>query len=425
MNIQDAYKKLDLAKGLNKERVEDQYRKLKSEIESKISSTHNDRLKQVYVNRLAEVEEAYNVLVEHFYAPNDVSNKQLNNFDSNVSFFAKNKSLFVIASISLLFFVGIIGYWMFNKEVPPTSEFKTLSLQFLDSDCSNQNCELDNCCIYSFSDGEKKYTFKKSSNVENDQFVQGNTYELTVNVHSELISECDWTECLCLGSDKFCNTIVAFSSSSNEAVDSKARTLNDLLASELNYNLTSSGNISTGEQFDLKFEKPNNLEEYFKYSLKCPICSSISKINNDEYVATTNQTGEFDIEVFITDSNTGEIKSIGKTMFESKQRIPNIDPKKTITHWLNNISNEEGFKMQTKWSTSSSYMSGYGTTDRINVTCMEEISNNGSKATVRVCYEAYDAQNNDLELIQIFSLTNYGSKGWKWDSIKNESVKVL
>jgi hypothetical protein len=36
MNIQDAYKKLDLAKGLNRERVESQYQNLKAELEPKI-----------------------------------------------------------------------------------------------------------------------------------------------------------------------------------------------------------------------------------------------------------------------------------------------------------------------------------------------------------------------------------------------------
>jgi hypothetical protein len=66
MNIQDAYKKLDLAKGLNFERVESQYQNLKAELEPKISGTQNERLKQVYTNRLDEVEQAYAVLNAHF-----------------------------------------------------------------------------------------------------------------------------------------------------------------------------------------------------------------------------------------------------------------------------------------------------------------------------------------------------------------------
>jgi hypothetical protein len=66
MNIQDAYKKLDLAKGLNRERVESQYQNLKAELEPKISGTQNERLKQVYTNRLEELEQAYAVLIAHF-----------------------------------------------------------------------------------------------------------------------------------------------------------------------------------------------------------------------------------------------------------------------------------------------------------------------------------------------------------------------
>ncbi len=66
MNIQDAYKKLDLAKGLNRERVESQYQNLKTELEPKISGTQNERLKQVYTNRLDEVEQAYAILIAHF-----------------------------------------------------------------------------------------------------------------------------------------------------------------------------------------------------------------------------------------------------------------------------------------------------------------------------------------------------------------------
>jgi hypothetical protein len=66
MNIQDAYKKLDLAKGLNRERVESQYQNLKAELEPKISGTQNERLKQVYTNRLEEIEQAYAVLIAHF-----------------------------------------------------------------------------------------------------------------------------------------------------------------------------------------------------------------------------------------------------------------------------------------------------------------------------------------------------------------------
>jgi hypothetical protein len=125
MNIQDAYKKLDLAKGLNEDRVKDQYRQLKTEIESKISSTQNDRLKQVYTNRLAEVEEAYGFLIDHFN--NDGGNsatisnsEQTKPVIENVSVVSKskpnNKKIVIISSmvlglalIGVLFFLNIGG----------------------------------------------------------------------------------------------------------------------------------------------------------------------------------------------------------------------------------------------------------------------------------------------------------------------------
>jgi hypothetical protein len=66
MTPQEAYKTLDLAKGLGMDRVEAQFTKLKAEMESKIASTSNERLKQVYSNRLNEIEEAYAALIEHF-----------------------------------------------------------------------------------------------------------------------------------------------------------------------------------------------------------------------------------------------------------------------------------------------------------------------------------------------------------------------
>jgi hypothetical protein len=120
MNIQDAYKKLDLAKGLNEDRVKDQYRQLKTEIESKISSTQNDRLKQVYTNRLAEVEEAYGFLIDHFN--NDEGNsatisnsEQKKPVIENVSVVSKskpnNKQIVIISSMILgLALIGVLFF---------------------------------------------------------------------------------------------------------------------------------------------------------------------------------------------------------------------------------------------------------------------------------------------------------------------------
>jgi hypothetical protein len=66
MTPQEAYKTLDLAKGLGMDRVEAQFIKLKTEMEEKITSTNNERLKQVYSTRLDEIEDACAVLIEHF-----------------------------------------------------------------------------------------------------------------------------------------------------------------------------------------------------------------------------------------------------------------------------------------------------------------------------------------------------------------------
>jgi hypothetical protein len=74
MNIQEAYKKLDLARGLGKDRVDSQYFSLKNELESKILVTQNDKLKEVYTKRLEEVEYAYSALLDHF--ENNSSDKE-------------------------------------------------------------------------------------------------------------------------------------------------------------------------------------------------------------------------------------------------------------------------------------------------------------------------------------------------------------
>jgi hypothetical protein len=66
MKTQEAYKTLDLAKELGMDRVEAQFLKLKTEMEEKIASTSNGRLKQVYITRLNEAEIAYATLIEYF-----------------------------------------------------------------------------------------------------------------------------------------------------------------------------------------------------------------------------------------------------------------------------------------------------------------------------------------------------------------------
>ena len=126
MNIQDAYKKLVLAKGLSKERVEDQYVQLKLEIEAKISSTNNERLKVVYTNRLVEVQEAYNCLINHFDNNGELNEKKSNSEEfqpiiEDVSVGAskaqlKNKKIFILSLVCVVL-ISIVGFLYFNSDV--------------------------------------------------------------------------------------------------------------------------------------------------------------------------------------------------------------------------------------------------------------------------------------------------------------------
>ena len=59
MTTQDAFKKLDLAIGIGKDRVELKFNQLKNELNEKIRITSNEKLKGIFVSRLNEVETAY------------------------------------------------------------------------------------------------------------------------------------------------------------------------------------------------------------------------------------------------------------------------------------------------------------------------------------------------------------------------------
>jgi len=71
MTTQEAFKKLDLAIGLGKDRVELKFNQLKKELNEKIRITSNEKLKGIFVSRLSEVDEAYAVLLDYF-EPNSV-----------------------------------------------------------------------------------------------------------------------------------------------------------------------------------------------------------------------------------------------------------------------------------------------------------------------------------------------------------------
>lgn len=71
MNIQEAYKKLDLARGLDQKRVDEKFNLLKNELEERIANSQNEKLKQVFINRLNDIENAYQFLTEYFIEQNN------------------------------------------------------------------------------------------------------------------------------------------------------------------------------------------------------------------------------------------------------------------------------------------------------------------------------------------------------------------
>jgi len=84
MNTQEAYRQLDLAQGLDFDRVQTQYTILKTGLSEKITKTSNAALKDVYQKRLDEVEQAYKVLAKHFNQ--DISEYDLHPEESTDSF---------------------------------------------------------------------------------------------------------------------------------------------------------------------------------------------------------------------------------------------------------------------------------------------------------------------------------------------------
>lgn len=426
MTPQEAYKKLDLARGIGKERVQIQFETIQLEMQEKIAATTNDRLSKVFQNRLSEAEEAYAVLLEHFDSPeNDRAFDQNVNTSKGGPKSIPKKTLLI--SFLTIICMGILLFLILKKEeveVVSNEFLKDVSLEYTGIDCLPNDCA-PNCCILSFTDGQKVYEFNINPDLNYSDLIAGNTYKLSLSTDQESSSKCRWDECGCDGAAICSSKIVSFGLESNTDIPLASRNINDLSPSELMYKLNASSDIQPGRKFKLNLNKTAELENYFAFSLDCPGCSSISKISENEYETTTNRTGAFDIETFISDTRTGDKKSLGITTFESKPQIPNSNPQLTMRHWLSNVSNREGYKMQTKWTTYSNYEQGYGSTNRTVVNCLDELSNNGTEAKVRVCYQSFDPQNSDLELVQIFQLRNFGADGWKWYAVSNESIKVL
>jgi hypothetical protein len=65
MTIQEAYKRLNLAKGLGQERVDVKLKELTSDLERKIAATSNEKLRQIFETNLVEVQEAYEFIREY------------------------------------------------------------------------------------------------------------------------------------------------------------------------------------------------------------------------------------------------------------------------------------------------------------------------------------------------------------------------
>jgi hypothetical protein len=143
MTPQEAYKKLDLARGLERERVEAQFEKLKIEISEKIRSKSTEKLKQLYTTRLDDIEEAYSVLIDYFEEvqnttdlnKNTISRKSIepDKLTTSSTFFSRSKLL--IIAIPVL----IAGCYFLIKSLISTPEIEAQELADEYCDCQGQN----------------------------------------------------------------------------------------------------------------------------------------------------------------------------------------------------------------------------------------------------------------------------------------------
>lgn len=136
MNTQEAYRQLDLAIGLDLDRVQSQYYVLKTALSEKISGTSNAVLKEVYQKRLEEVEEAYAVLTKHF---NHDVNEDVPGEDNGSSFTEDNytvvhtqvknsaksnkKRIAIIGSGIVVLTALLFAFFVFQSKLDP---FRTL-----------------------------------------------------------------------------------------------------------------------------------------------------------------------------------------------------------------------------------------------------------------------------------------------------------
>lgn len=141
MTIQEAYKKLDLAKGLDFSRIEAQYKLLKSEFEEKINATKNEKLVNLYSNRLLEIENAYAFLSENFQTINNNEEKEVSNHHNGKNqktTRSATKNKFIILTLCVII-IGLIsiGYFLIKKNDDSYSRDEYNSNQTLQKNLSS------------------------------------------------------------------------------------------------------------------------------------------------------------------------------------------------------------------------------------------------------------------------------------------------
>jgi hypothetical protein len=164
MTPQEAYKTLDLAKGLGMDRVEAQFLKLKTEMEEKIASTSNERLKQLYSNRLNDVEEAYAALLENQINPIEerkfVESKPIKT-NKIPSSNAGNKIILgsIIGGIALIISIFILVY--FKSSIPIETE--------LDQEISEKVSDIPQISNPNFIQNREDFVFTSTPKWDNKQ----------------------------------------------------------------------------------------------------------------------------------------------------------------------------------------------------------------------------------------------------------------
>ena len=140
MNSQEAYSKLDLARGLPKERVDSQFEKLEQEYKERVASTQNAKLKKVYSDRLDEIRAAHAYLTSAFEntesdaVASEPSPAPITEIHEEKPLHSDSKKPFTWLPIALLVLALLAGggyYWFFmaesKDEVEQINPFRKMS----------------------------------------------------------------------------------------------------------------------------------------------------------------------------------------------------------------------------------------------------------------------------------------------------------